>query len=666
MKFLQGDFTNKNIMPLNIYYSEGSRTQWHDDFIDIVFKDMDTGKKYVETILNPEMEVWIVKPEFRTFNYIANLIEKPKCYPIRVHYKTRYSEVGKHLKCSSDQAKYSPYVCGLDVKIDHFYLMEFIKEYHNEKRKVLSMGFLDIENDILQCDGFPTPGEAPISAVTYIDVSQKQVYTICLRTCNVPHVPESHKNYEKYKSLRAKFESMFEHFETHIPEFIEEMHQSFDEDFGELGYNILIAPDERELLKMLSEIIRLCQNDYVFIWNAPYDVQNIFSRPANIGIDANDLIIDPAFYGEYDADDEPEAPFVKNTKGANLVRRIQFVEDNNPVVFKRKHLCRSFTFPSFECQMRVYTGIRSGMGKLPSSKLNFVARRELKNEKLDFAEEGNMKYFLYTNLWKYFKYNIKDVLLQYGIDKKTNDSATFYSMIYDNAVFPSEIFTSTQVLLNSIRMFVFDYKKGYVLGSNRHKLYPNQITNYEAMIADFFAVGDTSVGDSDDPDDDDYDDDDGEFSDYDTSEFEEDDSNSTDPKKRKKFKGAYVMTPEHMSPSGFTLLGKLRQYIHNFCIDMDIGAEYPSAIIITNCSNDTLVAKVFFENPADITIPIYKEFRMTPEEKKEYTVDKDKGAYLTEVYSEGDMLNFGRIFLNLPSTTSILTDVGMNIKDLIK
>ena len=59
-------------------------------------------------------------------------------------------------------------------------------------------------------------------------------------------------------------------------------------------------------------------------------------------------------------------------------------------------------------QMVHYAGVRSGKGKLPSNKLNAIAQKELKDEKLDYSEYGEIRMFPYMDWWKFIKYNIKD------------------------------------------------------------------------------------------------------------------------------------------------------------------------------------------------------------------------------------------------------------------
>ena len=94
MKFLSKTLDGSNLMALNVYYSSGTRDYTTpDDVLDFIYKDMDTGKKYVETIHNPKVEVYIVKPEFRTFDYYKNFVKIEQCDKYLVSYKFRYSSV---------------------------------------------------------------------------------------------------------------------------------------------------------------------------------------------------------------------------------------------------------------------------------------------------------------------------------------------------------------------------------------------------------------------------------------------------------------------------------------------------------------------------------------------------------------------------------------------
>lgn len=390
MKFLTGDFNGRNVIPLNIYYDGGKYGVWDDDIIDIIYKDLDTGRKYVETIRNPMIEVWIVKPEVRSkFTHIRDFIPKEDCIPIKVHYKSRFKEIGERMGISADAAKASPYVCQADMKIEHFYLSNFILEYHTDAPKAISLSYLDIENDIIQVDGFPSPGEAPINAVTVIDGDRMSAYTFVLGKDNLPDVtgyPEERK--APIEAMRKSFYEQLDYFKTHLKEFGKECHEKFDEFYGVFKYHFSVFDDEVDLMNSLWSLIRTIDTDYTLVWNLPYDAQNLIERPKMFNYNPADFIIDDRF------------------KPRN--REVVFVEDTNPLIQKRRHVCNTYTCSTFVDQMEEYVGIRAGRGKLPSAKLNYVAQLELGEQKLDYSEDADIKHLFYNNLWKFVLYNLKD------------------------------------------------------------------------------------------------------------------------------------------------------------------------------------------------------------------------------------------------------------------
>ena len=64
MRFLKGvDPEVNHVMLLNILYFN-ERNYNEDDVLSIVYKDIDTGEKYVENIVKPEIEIYIDKEEY--------------------------------------------------------------------------------------------------------------------------------------------------------------------------------------------------------------------------------------------------------------------------------------------------------------------------------------------------------------------------------------------------------------------------------------------------------------------------------------------------------------------------------------------------------------------------------------------------------------------------
>lgn len=640
MKFLPLNLEGKNLIPLNIMYDSGTDYKSEDDLLDIVFKDLDTGQQHVMSIWHPEYEVWIVKPEYRTFDYFKNWIERDKCYPVKVHYKSRNWELGKVLGLDPKEVKYSPYIFGYDTQIEHFYMIQFLLEYPTDKPKDLSVGWLDIENDIVQHPGgVPAPGDTPINMVTYIDSSTMQSYTCILAKDDLPVLPETHPEYKEINEIRNKFYDQMEYLQAHQEEFCTEMAKENNEVFGDMEYHLFFFKSEIELIKAIFVFIREGGNDFIGIWNEPYDIQNFIYRCINLGFDPQEILSDKVF-----TDVCP--------------RRVYFREDNNQIAWKRKHICKTYTKVTFIDDMLIYAGIRSARGKLPSMRLNAIAHAELDSEKINMEEEGSYRWTFYRNLELYTKYNIRDVLLQHGIDAKTHDTDSMYSRVYMFGVLSHEAFSSTYIVLNSLKLFGWNYNCGYVFGSNAMRIFNLKGNEFAKKVESYIAnnYGVTGIVSDELLVDD--------FEEY----FEgvnayEADEDSDEDEKEEKFEGAFVMSPEHMKSTGFTLYGTAMQFIHDYVIDYDIEAEYPTAIIIMNCSNETFVGKIFLLDPDQITVEIYDNFIFRGKEREKYKMDK--ANYLLEIYTEGDVFNLGTIGFHLPKPNDILTEIGDNISDFL-
>ena len=388
MKFLSRALDNSNLMLLRTYYDPGTKDySTPDDVLDIIYKDIDTGKHYVESIRNPKIEIYVVKPEYRTFDYYKNFVDIDKCNKYLVPYKSRMKAIGDILGCKPNEAKYSKYVYQIDLDIEHYYMMQFYLEYtDHEGQKPLSLGFSDIESDIIATEGFADPGEAPPNAISYYDENTKDMYTLVCVQDNVPHVIPTHKKYEFYEGLRSRFKEQTTYFINNLDKFIEECKKDFEPSYGHIDYHVYVFEDEISMLKAYGKIVHQCANDYAFFWNAPYDISNLIERPKVLGYDPNTFIPSPIF-GK---------------------RNISWYEDKNATVHKRKHIFNTYTTTTFMDQMVHYAGVRSGKGKLPSNKLNAIAQKELKDEKLDYSEYGEIRMFPYMDWWKFIKYNIKD------------------------------------------------------------------------------------------------------------------------------------------------------------------------------------------------------------------------------------------------------------------
>lgn len=645
MKFLDGVGPNQEVLPLNyLYFNE--RNFNVDDVLTIIYKDVASGETKVQNIIKPEIEVWIVKPEYReAVRFNRTWVKKEYLEPHKVRYRNRYRQIAKILGLQDediDLAKTSPFVLFSNLDIRNYYALQFIHEYNVPDSFNLNIGLFDIENDIIDIDHFPQPGECPISLIAFIDVSNETVYQFILE-------PQNHSNtINPATGDYYDYRDQVQHLKEHVKEYVQELHEMFDESYGVLDYHILFLKSEEEMISKFFKLLDVLNIDFAEAWNAAYDMSNLTSRPDKILSDPIQLICSDRF----------------------LAKECLFVEDKNPLFHKRKHTCQIAHPTVFIDQMVIYAGLRSAMGKIPSLKLNVIAQKEIGDTKLDYSEEGSIKELPYENFWKYCLYSIKDTLLQLGIHRKTDDISSVYSRMLEDGLLSNEVFTSTIQLTNSLSTFLLEHD--YIPGNNFNKFNDEQKLKQQAY---FFGSGNDIASDENDammnamvdPDD---------LVDITDDEEEEDDSSS---KKKKKFSGAMVQDPNRMLPTGFKINGRLNSRIHNNVGDMDITSEYPTAIILSNMSSETLIARVEFVDDLYDWIYVNKgprwieehrivnnAIRFTAEDMMDYRfnrlpmynydfIDEDAAKYklnmsdtITMLMAFDDVVHIGTQFCNLP------------------
>ena len=605
MKFLRPEMEGRALMPINFQYHVDDKT--FKDTIIISYKDLLTNVKYVDEIDNPYIEIYIVKKEYRGNPSIApadrfrDYIERKYLDVYKVHYKTRKKEAAKILGIDKDQVELCPYVLGIDLNIKTFYFMQFKKEYGNTAVKNLHVAFGDIETEIKDSPyvGVAPAGTVPINVITYIDAQEMQAHTFAL-----------------YFSAYGGIDEFWQ--EENLNAFVKELNDSFDSTYGHIDYHLYLYNTEIELIKAFWEVVNSYSPDFLEFWNMPFDMSNIISRCRALGYEPGEIIRDTKRYS---------IPFV------------DFREDHNHVVHKRKHYCEIPAPTVILDQMVMYAVIRAGGPKIPSFKLNAIADTELKDKKVEYVDDyGSIADFPYKDYRRFIKYNIKDVLLQLGIDGKTRDSRDVYGRMYDFSVLPNEINTTTTIVANHYREALDTAELGYkIMHCNSNKI--------EGLENESTVYYDSSYDEEDEENDD---------VDYLLGKIAEEESFIDENGKRKKFDGAIVLNPTRMSTSGCNNF----KYIHDNTIDEDITSEYPSAMEITNLSNETFIGKVILDNKDDIKLPMYNYSFANKDEEAKYR--PNAAAIALETFAQDDVLIGAELCFNLPNPSEVLKMLDMN------
>lgn len=594
-----------NAMLVDIQHVKEDRRQNTPEMLYIVWKDLDTMKKYVTPIENPTMDIFFEKRENRDHMYPKTYVHAADCNKVTVQNKNIINAIiedgGEATKTRAkaifESKQYSqldeflkyPYVYGADLDIRSYYRYKWLKKYDNDSQKVLHTGFMDIETDFLDVDGVADPKTCPIDLITLVDSRYMKSYTFALvgREYNMPDLTNmSEKEKKKHLERDALHRERIKQEKdliAHQNDVKRELHEMFDDTYGCMDYNFYFYKDEKKMLVHIFELINKIGFDFVAFWNFEFDVNYLLERAVVLGLDPTDLFCHKDF----------------------PIKKCWFKRDNFHFAIKNKtDYFFNTGYTNYICQMRIYASTRKNKSELRSYSLNYVGKKEVKDTKVDYSELGSIKTFSYKDYKRYFIYNIKDVLLQHGIEQTTHDITNYYMTSYQTITPLDSVFKQT-VKLRCVQ-YLFYRDSGLVPGMNINKTPFNK-----------------------DVDDDDDDDDSG-------------------------FEGALVGDSRLNSETGVPIYGdKKTNSVFKYAIDMDMSAFYPSTIKITNNEASNLIFKCHIDssqfNILDGEKPIntISHIPLLPKADSDFSGDVAKECF-DNLFTQ-DWLSSGHKWFNLPT-----------------
>lgn len=541
---------NSDFILFNTIYHDKIDSDTATDSIDLIFKNIHTGEKLLRRIDNPDIEVYVAKPEVKLDDYVHIDIEKDQVDIVDVKYKSILRDLAKligqeqyYWTCIKERRyadlkriqEYNRFFSS-DRNIEDFYRYKCLRHFGEKEINHLSKGFLDIEADIRKgrIDFKTGTGSAPINAITLIDSESRVIYTVLLRDPDNPLIAE---------------------FEKNISSFIDDLHDSFDEKFGNFQYKIGLFDDEIELITTIYQVINTINLDFILAWNAAFDFRYMMDRLEKAGIDPADVMCHPDF----------------------KFKECKYNVDHRNFEIKKKtdnFKCSSYTV--FMDQMINYAAIRKAKSQFDSYKLDYIGELEVGINKLDYSDTATLKELPYIDYNTFVKYNIQDTLVQYMIELKTNDVMDIMLRAYLANTRFDKVFKEITFLTNhAFNQFELD---GVILGNNVNAIRYNRDDVIENV----------------------FDEDDGE---------EDEEEDPSKPKKKKKFKGAIVGDPLLIMNEGVVIIGNRKSNsIFNFVVDYDFTSLYPSILKMFNIYKSTLIGKTIIEGA-----PTDREGRVTEE-----------------------------------------------------
>lgn len=425
----------RQLMLCDVIYQRGSKkTDWKD-YINIIYRDMVTGKKDMYTIEEPEIDIFIVKEEYRNFKKPRHFIEKDKVETKTVKYKNVLWEIAKiggegtmefykthSMKERKDLYKY-PYVLGADVPIETYYRCLWNEQVGNCEKVDIHKAFLDIEVDQINYEGnIAKKGECPVNAVTIIDDKTDISYTFLYDDGNNPLIPEFVNNQESFQK---------------------KLHEEFDADYGVLTYKIYMFDNELEMLIQIFKLIKTICPDFVLIWNMGYDIPYLENRIRRLGVNPESIMCDKGFPTD----------------------SLFYYEDLRSFEWANKR--DSFTISSkahYSDQLINYAALRKSQGAVKRVNLDYVAKKEIGIGKVGYSDVATIRTLPYVDYVLFVLYNIGDVLSQRGIERKVKDVNNLYLISTTNNIGYTDALKQT-VTFRGL-MFTYLRKIGYVLGHN--------------------------------------------------------------------------------------------------------------------------------------------------------------------------------------------------------
>lgn len=445
--------------------------KWQPGAIDLIIKDCNTGEKFLETIVDPSYEYYMLLDGQEIPNYTLEYAMKDDCKCIIVPYQQLQKDIAERLGLinkfydnirngnrlgNRTMCNYDPRVLMSDMDIEDNIRFQFSHTYENSYTKP-TKSFLDIEADIIDCEGdFVSLGECPINAVSFIDDQSLVVHSFLLRNDKNP--------------LIEKFEK-----ETHTPALHNKLKsflinavggpkqaRKYKVDKMTVQFHFYDEKDEIIMLKHLFNYINNIKPDIVLAWNMAFDIPYIIQRIINLGYNPKGIMCSPDF--KY-----------KEVK--------YMIDERNQFKYEeRNDFAKISSYSVYLDQMIHFASRRKGQKAIANYRLDYIGEITCGVKKLDYSHITNKLADLpYKDYETFVFYNIMDTIVQYCIEFKVNDIDSAYNnVLLDNTRW-SKIYRQTVYLKNRAAKSYYNY--GMIIGNNTNQNNP-KVNFPGAFVAD--------------------------------------------------------------------------------------------------------------------------------------------------------------------------------------
>lgn len=453
-----------NITIMNASYHKAKKDEmtgkWSNDFINIVYKDNNTGEKHNQIVYNPDYIYYKLNDGEYVTDFNRFYIPKEKVHPVECKYRDLLKSVAteiNQLDFFYENIKTGKFrnnkllhtntnVFGTDMDIEDHYRMRFAHDYVNESGP-LKLGYMDIETDIKVIGNrFPQMGEVPINAVTYIDDKTN--------SCNVFLLRDIRED----NPLITQFENRFKSTDTRNALFRELKQFTIDKVGGkekadkygisEMKFEFFFFDSEVELLYNLFRLINFNSPDFMLAWNMAFDIPYIIERCRVLNIDPANVLSDPNYkekYANYFIDMRHKNSYEARGDYYDIASNTTYID-----------------------QLIQFASRRKGQSAFPNFKLDTAAEiiTDGAVRKLDYSDiVSNLGDLPYVDYKTFVFYNIMDVIAQRCIETSVHDIDYVFKTALMSDTRYSKAHRQTVYLGSNLTRKYF-YNQGFILGNN--------------------------------------------------------------------------------------------------------------------------------------------------------------------------------------------------------
>lgn len=453
------------------YPRKDKNGKWQPGAIDLIIKDNNSGEKFLETIVDPMYEYYMLLDNVQIPNYTLEYAMKEDCKCIIVPYSQLQKDIAERLgklnqfyencrngnrAANKTMCNYAPNILMSDMDIEDNIRFQFSHTYENNYIKP-SKSYLDIEADVINCKGdFVELGECPINAVSFIDDQSLVIHSFLLRNDKNP--------------LIAKFEEETKSPMLHmrLKQFLinavggTEQAKKYKVDKMEVKFHFYDEKDEIVMLQHLFNYINNLKPDFVLAWNMAFDIPYIIQRIINLGYNPKDIMCHPDFrYKEVS----------------------YLIDERNQFNYEeRNDFAKISSYSVYLDQMIHFASRRKGQSAIANYRLDYIGQITCGVKKLDYSHiTKNLAELPYKDYETFVFYNIMDTIVQYCIEYKVNDiNSAYNNVLLDNTRW-SKIYRQTVYLKNRAAKSYYNY--GMIIGNNVNQNTP-KVSFPGAFVAD--------------------------------------------------------------------------------------------------------------------------------------------------------------------------------------